>query len=110
MRPLPHLGKPRGEREAFLCTYAPAAGEMACHRDATWHGFVLGDPAEKIAAMLECCGEHLPQMKLTADFTHQMQHPCGIPGSKFRWPENECFTEWDELAELAAMAGIGASA
>ena len=32
-----------------------------------------------------------------------MTHPCGIPGSHFRWPENECFTEWDD-SELTVMA------
>jgi hypothetical protein len=42
-------------------------------------------------------------MNLSADYVHRIQHPCGIPGSKFRWPDNECYTEWDEGSEFAAL-------
>ena len=55
------------------------------------------DPAQDIAGMASC-DEHLCAMKLTADFIHPHEHPCGIDGSRFRWPENECYTDWDELA------------
>jgi hypothetical protein len=108
MRDLPLLGKPREEWEAWVCGYSLTPADPACHLDAVWHGFVLDDPAQNIVAMMSSCDEHLPRMKLTADYVHRHQHPCGIPGSSFRWPENECYTDWDETAELASrseMAG-----
>lgn len=110
MRELPHLGELRDEWAVYVCGYSPAPGELHCNRDATWHGFVLDDPAERIVAMMESCDDHLHRMKLSADFVHPLQHPCGIPGSSFRWPENECYTDWDETAELGAMAEIGVPA
>lgn len=99
MRDLPLLGEPREERESWSCGYADAP----CAHDAAWHGIVLADPdpAQDIAGMASC-DEHLCAMKLTADFIHPHEHPCGIDGSRFRWPENECYTDWDELAESTA--------
>ena len=105
MRELPHLGLPREEWSVYLCDYAPGPGDLSCNRDAVWHGFVLDDPCEAIVAMMMSCDDHLQYMKLTADFAHPLKHPCGIPGSMFRWPENECYTDWDE-AELTEMAKI----
>ena len=110
MRDLPHLGELREEWEHWVCGYAPGPGDLGCHRDTAWHGVVLDDPCEHIVAMMGSCDDHLPQMKLTADFVHPHKHPCGIPGSEFRWPENECFTDWDEAAEFAAEAGMTAAA
>ena len=101
-RPLP--GEPREEWESWVCGYSPTPADPVCHRDATWHGFVLDDPAQRIIAMMSSCDDHLPQMKLTADFTHPLRHPCCIPGSRFRWPENECYTDWDESLEVACLA------
>ena len=95
LRPLPWLGPPRDEWALYVCGYAPEPGGLHCNRDATWHGLVLDDPAEHIAAMMESCDDHLPQMKLSADYVHPITHPCCIPGSRFRWPENECYTDWD---------------
>jgi hypothetical protein len=109
MRPLPRLGEQREEWEHWVCGYSATPADPACHRDATWHGFVLDDPCEHIAAMMSCCDDHLPQMKLTADYAHRLRHPCAIPGSFFRWPENECYTEWDETAELAAASEMAAA-
>jgi hypothetical protein len=51
---------------------------------------------------MESCDEHVPIMRQVADYVHQLVHPCGIPDSMFRWPENECYTDWDESAEFAA--------
>jgi hypothetical protein len=102
VRNLPHLGQPREEWTVYLCDYSPDLGEPHCNRDAPWHGFVLDDPAERIVAMMMSCDDHLRFMKLTADYVHRVEHPCGIPGSMFRWPENECYTDWDE-AELTAL-------
>jgi hypothetical protein len=112
MRDLPHMGKPRGEWESWVCGFSVTPADPVCHLDATWHGFVLDDPAEAIVAMMSSCDDHLGHMKLTADFVHPLQHPCGIPGSRFRWPENECYTDWDgehEVAALAAEIGLYAS-
>jgi hypothetical protein len=109
MRDLPFLGEPREEWENWLCGYAATSADPACHRDSVWHGFVLDDPCERIVAMMSSCDEHLPQMKLSgADYVHRLKHPCGIDGSKFRWPENECYTDWDERAEFAAVAELTA--
>jgi hypothetical protein len=108
MRKLPLLGESREPWENWVCGYSPTPADLVCHRDATWHGFVLNDPAQRIVAMMSSCDDHLPQMKLTADFAHRLQHPCAIPGSSFRWPENDCYIDWDVPAELAAVE-IGVS-
>ena len=108
MRNLPLLGEPREEWEHWICGLVLLPGESLCRRDAAWHGFVLDDSCEYIVAMMASCDDHLPHMKLSADFTHPLKHPCGIPGSSFRWPENECYTDWDEAAEFAAAAGLAA--
>jgi hypothetical protein len=107
----PFLGPPREEWQNWSCGFmvTPGAG-IHCNRDSVWHGFVLDDPAENIMAMMNCCDDHLPYMKLSADYVHSLKHPCGIPGSCFRWPENYCYTEWDEteeftVAELVASCG-----
>lgn len=107
MRDLPLLGKPLPEWAVWVCGYASA--DVICGRDATWHGFVLDDPVAHIVAMMECCDEHLARMKLTADFVHRLKHPCGIPGSQFRWPENECFTDWDAQAEFTESMAVSRS-
>lgn len=110
MRDLPLMGEPREEWESWVCGYAPTPADLTCRRDATWHGFVLDDPCERIVAMMSSCDDHAAQMRLTADFVHPLTHPCAIPGSWFRWPENECYTQWDETEVLAAeLAEAGAS-
>lgn len=107
MRKLPFMGTPQGEWAVFVCGFGGMVpGDVICGRDSTWHGFVLDDPAEHIVAMMTCCDGHLRYMKLTADFVHPLEHPCGIPGSRFRWPENECFTDWDETSEFTQLAAL----
>lgn len=98
------MGAELDEWMIYVCGYSPSPAELICGADATWHGFVLDDPFKHVIAMMECCDEHLARMKVTADYVHPLKHPCGIPGSRFRWPENECYTEWDEAAELGAGA------
>jgi hypothetical protein len=102
------LGPEREEGLSWICGYLPHRGPDAihCSRDAIWHGFMLDDACEHAEVMMSCCNEHLPQMKLSADFVHPLKHPCAIPGSLFRWPENYCYTEWDESAEFAAEAEL----
>jgi hypothetical protein len=104
VRKLPLLGEPLPEWAVYVCGYSGAPSEPLCGQDAAWHGFVLDGLAERIVAMMECCDDHLHRMKLTADYVHPLKHPCGIPGSRFRWPENECYTDWDEQAEFARAA------
>ena len=106
MRDLPHMGKELPEWAVWVCGYSAVSGDPICGADATWHGFVLDDPLKRIVAMMESCDEHVHRMSVTADYIHPLKHPCGIPGSKFRWPENECYMEWDETTEFAAEAQL----
>lgn len=103
-----YLGDVRDEWSHYVCGFAPAPGELHCNRDATWHGVLLDDDAKAIVAMMESCDQHLPAVKLSADYVHPLAHPCAIPGSSFRWPENECYVEWDEHAEFAAVEAVAA--
>ena len=99
------MGGPREAREGWTCGFAgrvPSSADPVCGREASWHGFVLDGEAQHVVSMMSSCDDHLRFMKLTADFTHPHRHPCAIPGSLFRWPENECYTDWDEAGELAA--------
>lgn len=82
-----------------LCDYSSEPGQPHCTSDATWHGMKIG---ETDLIPMESCDSHLPIMLELVDYAHPLVHPCGIPGSLFRWPENECFTEWSESAEFAA--------
>lgn len=96
----PFLGPPRSEQENWVCGHQAHPGAIHCSRDAAWHGMALD--GERIAAGMASCDEHLPHMELSADYVHPHQHPCGVPGSMFRWPENECYLDWDETELLAA--------
>ena len=104
------LGPEREEWEHWICGHLPHRGAdaIACSQDAVWHGFALDDAQECILAMMSCCDEHLPEMKLSADYVHPHEHPCGVPGSWFWWPENKCRLDWDDAELLTAereMAG-----
>jgi hypothetical protein len=97
------LGPERGEWEHWVCGFLPdrTPDAAACGQDAVWHGFTLDETGQHVSAMMSSCEEHLPAMRLSADYVHPHQHPCGIPGSEFWWPENECRMNWDD-AELLA--------
>ena len=99
------LGDLRDEWQSGLCGYASSPDGFHCDRDFTWHGFLVDDD---IVAKMSSCDEHLPLMRLSANYVHPVQHPCKVPGSWFRWPENECFTEWDEADLLAASGALAA--
>lgn len=86
----------------WSCGFMHSATAPACGRDAVWHGFHITDDGD-IAFMTACCDGHLPVMKLSAEYTHAMDSPCGLPGSKFVWPENHCFLPDTE----DAIAGVG---
>jgi hypothetical protein len=96
----PFLGDVRESWQTYVCGFVLSPDDLHCDLDAAWHGFTVDD--DGIEAMMACCDEHLPQMKQAADYVHALEHPCGIPGSMFRWPENECYTDWDEASEFAA--------
>jgi hypothetical protein len=102
MRPLPHLGTSVPDAAVWVCGHQPGGTGAHCGREAVWHGFVLDDEALSIVAVMAACDDHVHRMRLTADYVHPHKHPCGIPGSEFRWPENRCCTGWDEQAEFAS--------
>ena len=102
----PWMGGMRDEHLTSLCGFSPNPGDLSCNADATWHGMVVGP--EAVQAMASCDG-HLVIMAAVAEYVHPLVHPCGIPGSLFRWPENECYTDWDEKSEFAQVLTAGAS-
>ena len=99
------MGGLRDDQLTALCGFAPKPGELSCNADVKWHGMVVGP--EFVEAMA-CCDAHLPIMEAIAEYVHPHVHPCSIPGSLFRWPENECYTDWNE-AELTANAMLAAA-
>jgi hypothetical protein len=77
----------------WTCGFSPD-GPLECLDVATWHGFILTEDGTRIESMMASCDEHRVRMK--ADAEHPMQSPCGITGSRFRWPENFCYIEWGD--------------
>lgn len=103
------LQEPKDQALNWSCLYAPTPSDETCLAEATWHGFVLDDPAQRIVAMMSCCDEHKKYMALSADFVHPMDSPCAVPGSHFRWPENECYLpEGEHGLTLAEMVEVSA--
>lgn len=100
------VGAEREEWASFTCGFAPSPEALHCDRDAAWHGMRFEAGGDMLA--MECCDEHLPVMKQVADYVHPLEHPCGIPGSVFRWPENECYTDWDEQSEFVQLMAVDA--
>ena len=105
---VPFLGPLREEWQVYICGFMLSLDDLHCDADATWHGFKLSEDGTAIKAMMECCDEHLPFIKRVSDYVHPLKHPCGIPGSKFRWPKNECYTEWSEQSEFAQVMAVTA--
>lgn len=91
------MGAVRDDQFTSLCAYSPAPGELSCNAAATWHGIVAGPEYDEA---MESCDGHLAVMAAIAEHVHPLVHPCGIPGSRFRLPENECCTDWDECSEF----------
>ena len=103
---IPFLSESREEWQVYVCGHQFSPDALHCNRDATWHGFAIDEHG--IKATMASCDQHRPDMERVTDYIHPLVHPCGIPGSRFRWPENECFTEWDEHAvftQALALAG-----
>lgn len=104
----PWVGEEREEWQSFHCGYAAAPDAIHCDRDVVWHG-IRFETADGDLLAMGSCDEHKPIIDQLCEYIHAHVHPCSIPGSMFRWPENECYLDWDELAEFQAaevtMAG-----
>jgi hypothetical protein len=97
-------GRTYGELDPIFnwsCGFMTSEKDPACLADAAWHGFKTSDG--DIRGMMACCDVHLPVMKLSANWVHAIDTPCGLPDSCFRWPENECYLppEMYALVEVA---------
>lgn len=83
-------------RISWQCHYSPAPGIPLCLAEAKWHGIVVNGSDGFDHAGLPCCDHHLPQMRLTADYVHELVHPCCLPDAKFDEDTNRCRLDWDE--------------
>jgi hypothetical protein len=101
------VGKEREEWQHFICGHSATPEALHCDRDAAWHGMRFEADGDMLA--MSSCDEHKPILEYLCDYVHLLAHPCGIPGAMFRWPENECYTDWAETAEFAQLATAGAS-
>lgn len=90
----------------WTCGFSPD-GPLECLDVATWHGFILTADGTRIDCMMAACDTHRPDMR--ADYEHPMESACGLPGSRFVWPENLCYIEWGDDLALAGVNAEGAS-
>lgn len=90
--------KELGPEMNWTCGFSPE-GPLECLREATQHGFIIKHEGETYLglSMMASCDEHKDRMK--ADYVHEMKSPCGIAGSRFVWPENYCYFDWDTETE-----------
>lgn len=96
-----YVEKPRPVELKWSCGFAPTPGVEDCLDPATWHGMgFAGSDVHEMAS----CDAHKPLMEAAADYVHEMDSPCGLAGSLFKWPENFCFIPWDEEALTAAAS------
>lgn len=86
----------------WTCGFSPT-GILECLDEAVWHGFRLTPDGLSIESMMAACVTHKPKMAARCDYVHPMDSPCGVAGSRFRWPENECYVEWDEFDALVGL-------
>ena len=95
--------------ENWSCGFEPAPETFVCGKTATWHGFRLSEDGSNIDSMMASCDDHKVRMEANADYVHAMAHSCGLPGSRFVWPENYCYTDWylDTLTAEAALESVG---
>jgi len=93
-------GRIYGELDDALnwsCGYSDTPTSPPCMDPAVWHGIILSEPIQ----VMSSCDEHRPIMDLSADYVHEMGSACGLPGSYFIWPDNECILP-DDGTELLA--------
>lgn len=106
----PLLGTRQDEKRiAWQCHYSPAPGTPLCLDEATWHGIVMPAHGRPEGAGLPCCDYHLPQMRLTAEYVHELVHPCCLPDARFIEAANACRLDWDETPLLTGAAEAVAS-
>lgn len=95
------MGTMRPAAENWSCGYEPEPKNWVCAKPATWHGFRLTEDGKEIASMMASCDDHLIDMGKRTDYRHPMKSACGLPGSRFKWPENECYLDFDPNVLLA---------
>lgn len=100
------MGTQRPTAENWSCGFEPNEVPADwCAKPATWHGFQMDAEMAHIVAMRASCDDHLVYMGKHADWVHPMKSVCGLPGSRFRWPKNECYIRLDlDLALAGLMA------
>ncbi|MFF5261383.1 hypothetical protein ACFY4C_20765 [Actinomadura viridis] len=86
----------------WTCGFGESREASRCGREAVWHAAVLDESHTAAIAMMACCDEHRAAMDRSASFVHPMDSACGVPGSRFVWPENYCYLPQTDSA-LAAM-------
>lgn len=97
--------RPYTSASNWTCVYSPSPTSPECGAEALWHGFLLNADGSTIDAMTACCDDHRPVMTRNVDYVHPLTHPCGIPGSRFRWPENVChMDDWTPQVFVALAA------
>lgn len=85
----------RPTKENWDCGFEPLPGAFVCAQPATWHGFQLTKDKLDIDCMMASCELHKGRMEDHADYVHEMATCCGLPGSRFSWPENHCHIDVD---------------
>jgi hypothetical protein len=75
----------------WACGFGESRDAQRCGREATWHAALLDEGHTDLVAMMACCDEHRPAMERSATFVHRMDSACGVPDSRFVWPENFCY-------------------
>lgn len=100
-------GRTYGELDAafnWSCGYMTSETDPACLADATWHAFKVADG--DIEWMAASCERHIGVLELSANYTHRLDSACGLPGSKFKWPENVCYMPDEEITAVAAAEAV----
>ena len=86
------------------CGWSATAEDPPCSEPATLHGFkmeTLGQGTAHLAvhgihSMMSSCAAHGHRLEANAHWVHPFGEHCGRVGSKFRWPQNECYMESTE--------------
>lgn len=93
----------------WACGFGENREAPRCGREAAWHAAVMDEGRTEPIAMMACCDEHRSALERSATFVHPMDSACGLPDSRFVWPENFCYLpEADSALEAMAMAEVPA--
>jgi hypothetical protein len=104
-------GRLYGELDEALnwaCGFSEHETDPPCMVPAQWHGIILDDDQSVIVAVIASCDDHREVMALSATYVHEMDSACGLPGSIFVWPENECLMPEQDDAVLFGQATMAA--